>query len=387
MVWHFQLPCKLLPRENGNGAHIYGISHMLLLWQNMRNPINFSYTVHKFWNIPSYHVFIPIWHMLSTLKILCVHEVYWTKSSLWGLVREKRFVFCFCSVLSHEELSPDHLSHVKWTLFRHTCYIKGYVNGTHVTWKVMSLDCHMKSYITGTLVTCSYVTGTLVTWKVMSLEHLPHAKLCHWNTCHMQSYVTGTLVTWKVVTGTLVTWKVVTGTLVTCKVMSLEHLSHAKLCHWNTCHMKSSVTGILVTWKVMSLEHFSQAHLFHEGLCHWNISHMQSYVTGTLVTCRVMSMEHLSHEQLHHWNICHIYTFSKGNNWFKNAVQLATLKSSAQYHMTPPQLARKQMTAAAKMLFCLVFTQALKKIIKNTEPRNRCISNMQYNCIPTFKHV
>jgi hypothetical protein len=54
-----------------------------------------------------------------------------------------------------------------------------------------------------------------------------------------------------------------------------------------------------------------------------------------------MSLEHLSHEQLCHWNICHIYTFSKGNKWLKNAVQVATLKSSAQYHMTPTRLARK----------------------------------------------
>jgi hypothetical protein len=35
----------------------------------------------------------------------------------------------------------------------------------------------------------------------------------------------------------------------------------------------------------------------------------------------------------------------------KNAVQVATPKSSAQYHMTPTRLARKQMTAAANMLF------------------------------------
>jgi len=123
--------------------------------------------------------------------------------------------------------------------------------------------------------------------------------------------------------------------------------------------MKSYITGTYVTWKVMSLEHLS-----HE-----------KYVTGilvtdTLVTRRVMlpehvtwsvmSLEHLSHEQLS-LNICHIYTFSKGNKWFKNFVQLATLMSSAQYHMTPPRLARKQMTVAANKLFWLVFTHALKK--------------------------
>jgi hypothetical protein len=46
--------------------------------------------------------------------------------------------------------------------------------------------------------------------------------------------------------------------------------------------------------------------------------------------------------------------------------------SSAQYHMTPPRLARKQMTSAAKILFWLVFTQALNK----KKPRNRSVSNM-----------
>lgn len=69
----------------------------------------------------------------------------------------------------------------------------------------------------------------------------------------------------------------------------------------------------------MSLEHLSQTHLLHEGLCHWNI----------------VTFIHLAKE------------ISSS----KNAVQLATLMSSAQYHMTPTWLARKQMIAAAKMLF------------------------------------
>ena len=96
--------------------------------------------------------------------------------------------------------------------------------------------------------------------------------------------------------------------------MSLEYLSHEKLCHWNNCHMK-----------IMSLEYLS-----HKKLCHWNTCHMNSYVTGTFVT------------------FIHLAKKISGS---KNAVQVTTLKSSAQYHMTPTRLARKQMTAAANMLF------------------------------------
>jgi len=49
----------------------------------------------------------------------------------------------------------------------------------------------------------------------MSLEHLSQAKLCHRNTCHMQSYVTGTLVRHTCymkgyVTGTLATETLIT---------------------------------------------------------------------------------------------------------------------------------------------------------------------------------
>jgi len=57
---------------------------------------------------------------------------------------------------------------------------------------------------------------------------------------------------------------------------------------------------------------------------------MKSCITGTFVT-----FIHLAEE-------------ISGS---KNAVQLATLISSAQYRMTPSRLARTQMTAAAKMLF------------------------------------
>jgi len=141
--------------------------------------------------------------------------------------------------------------------------------------------------------------------------------------------------------------------------------------------MKAYVTGTSVICKVMSLEHLSQTHLLHEGLCHWNMSYaklchwntchrhtyyMKGYVTGTLVTCRAMSMEHLSHAELCQWNTCHMNSYVTGTfvtfihlakeiSGSKNAVQLATLMSSAQYHMTPTWLARKQMIAAAKMLF------------------------------------
>jgi hypothetical protein len=43
--------------------------------------------------------------------------------------------------------------------------------------------------------------------------------------------------------------------------------------------------------------------------------------------------------------------FAKEIYGTKYAVQLATLMSSAQYHMTPLRLARKKMTSAAKILF------------------------------------
>jgi hypothetical protein len=64
-----------------------------------------------------------------------------------------------------------------------------------------------------------------------------------------------------------------------------------------------------------------------------------------------MSLEHLSYEELCHWNIVTFIHLAKEISGSKNAVQLATLMSSAQYHMTPTWLARKQMIAAAKMLF------------------------------------
>jgi len=194
-------------------------------------------------------MFLSQFDMLFTLRVRCVHEVRWTKSNLWGLVREKCFVFCFCSVLSREELSSDHVSHEKLCHWN-TCQTYLLHEGLR-HWNT----CHMKSY----------VTGTLVTWKDVSQEHLSHEKLCHWNTCHMKRYVTGTHITWK--------------------VMSLEHLSHEKLCHWNTCHM------IRCHWNTCHMKVMSLEQLSHESY-HWNTCHMKSYVTGTLVTWKDMSLDH-----------------------------------------------------------------------------------------------
>jgi len=382
---------------------------MLLSLQSMRNPVNLSYTVHKFCNI-QHIMFLSQFDMLFTLKMLCVHEVCWTKSNLWGLVREKCFVFCFCSVLSHEELSSDHMSHEKLCHWN-TCHMKRYVTVIPVTWKDMSLEhlshekmslehlsheqlchwntCHMKRCHWNTCHMKCYVTGTLVTWKVMSLEHLSHAKLslghmsheklslkhlsheklCHWNTCHMKSYVTGTLVTWKII--------------------SLEHLSHEKLRHWNTCHMNNFVTGTSATWKVTSLEHLS-----YEKLCHWNMCHMKSYVIGTPVTRRVMLLEHLSHEELCHWNtchmnschwnICHIYTFSKGNKWFKKFCAISNTHEFSSVPHDPTTACKKAYDCCCQKVILTGFQPSIKK---KKKPGNRCISNMQYNHIPTFKHV
>ena len=137
VVWHFPLPCKLLPRENGKGAHIYGTSHMLLLWQNMRNPVSLSYTVHKFWNIPTYNVFIPIWHAVHIKGTACTWS---TLNKIKFMMSSKRKMLCILFLLCV----------VTWRV----------VTRPLVTWNIMSLE---------------HLSDILVTWRVFFL--LLHAPL------------------------------------------------------------------------------------------------------------------------------------------------------------------------------------------------------------------
>ena len=148
--------------------------------------------------------------------------------------------------------------------------------------------------------------------------------------------------------------------------MSLEHLSHEKLCQWNTCHMKSYVTGTPVTCKVMSLEHLSHAklsleHLSHAKLCQWNTCHMKSYDSRTLVTCKVMSLEHLSHEQLCHCNLCHIFTFSKGNKWFKECCAISNTHKFSPVPQDPNMACKKADDCCFQNVILSSFYTSIKK--------------------------
>jgi hypothetical protein len=216
--------------------------------------------------------------------------------------KSSKFVITSASILKHPNIS---------------CFYPNLTKDTTCTWSMLNKIKFMRSSKRTMLpiffllfnVTRRVVTRPLVTWKVMSLEHLSQEKLCHWNTCHRHTC----------------TWR----------VMSLEHLLHEKLSLEQLSDEKLSpghLSDTLVIWRVMSLEHLS-----HTELCHPDTCCMNSYITRRFVTFLNLAKE-----------MC-------GS---KNAEKLATLMSSTLYHMTQPQFARKQMTAAAKLLFWLVFIQA-----------------------------
>ena len=83
-------------------------------------------------------------------------------------------------------------------------------------------------------------------------------------------------------------------------------------------------------------------------------------------------MGHLSHEELYNWNICHIYTFSKGNKWFKKCCAISNTHQFSSVPHDPITACKNADDCCCQNVILTGFHPSIKKKSQGTHALVTC---------------